>query len=480
MSDELINQMMRSVLGEASPKSINFSEIDSRIIPPEGKAQDKVFTSTHDHDISGIEIINEYLAIEKVLTAGIQAALFITGEAGTGKSTLIHYLMNKITGAVLVAPTAVAATHIGGVTLHSFFGLKLAHCEPNDDVDIPVTKRIVMEKMSCLIVDEISMVSPNIIDVMSKILAQARGNTLPFGGVSVLFVGDLFQLPPVVSTQEESIFFSHRYRTHYFFSAKIFEQINITALRLRQVRRQNDSVMTTALSDIRVGQNLDESLGFFNRECFLKRREEPERDNIHLVPTNAKASEINNRMLTQLPGDSFTYKALVEGERDVSQWRLTVPSRLELKVGAKVVFLKNNLPDWINGDTAVVVDLAANKILVKLDKTENVLLVEKETWWQYRYTYNYRTRELEKQVVAAFTQYPLALGWALTIHKSQGMTLSDYTIDFSSRPFDSGQVYVALSRAKSVQSIKLTHPVAKSYVKVDTAIIQFYQLLGLI
>lgn len=480
MSDDLINEMMRSILGEAAPKSINFAEVNREIIPPEGQRQDRIFTSSKEYDLSGIEVTDEYLAVEKVLTSGVQAALFVTGEAGTGKSTLIHYLISKMAGVALVAPTAIAATNIGGATLHSFFGLFPSHNEPNDEIVIPSAKRLVLEKMTCLIIDEISMVPPNLIDVIDKVLRQARDNPLPFGGVSVMFVGDLFQLPPVVSSQEESIFFSHRYRTRFFFSAVVFERINIISVRLRQVRRQKDILMTSALADIRIGQNLDESLGLFNRECYLKHSGKPEQDNVHLVPTNSQANEINNHMLATLPGETFIYYAKTEGVNDISKWRLNIPARLELKIGAKVVFLKNNAPDWINGDTAVVIELTQDSILVKLDRTDNFLLVQKSCWYQYRYSYNYQTREIEKQVMSSFEQYPLAAGWALTIHKSQGMTLSDYTIDFSTTPFDSGQVYVALSRAKSLDSVRLTWPVRKSFVKVDSAIFQFYQKLGLL
>lgn len=480
MADDLINEMLRSILGEAAPKSVNFAEINRDIIPVEGQRQDRIFSSNKEYDLTGIEVSDEYLAVEKVLTSGIPAAMFVTGEAGTGKSTMIHYLMNKMEGVALVAPTAIAATNIGGVTLHSFFGLGPAHCEPDDDIVIPMAKRVVLEKMTCLIIDEISMVSPNLIDVIDKILRQARECDLPFGGVPVLFVGDLFQLPPVVSSQEESIFFSHRYHTRFFFSANVFENINIVPVRLRQVRRQSDATMTTALADIRIGDNLDVSLGLFNRECYLKRTGQPEQDNVHLVPTNSKANEINSRMLAKLPGETFIYHAKTEGIKDISKWRLNVPSRLELKVGAKVVFLKNNTPYWINGDTAVVIELAEDKILVKLDRTDNALLVQKNSWHQLRYSYNYQSRQLQKEIVASFEQYPLAPGWALTIHKSQGMTLTDYTIDFSTTPFDSGQVYVALSRAKTMDSIRLTYPVKKSFVKVESAIIQFYQKLGLL
>ena len=197
------------------------------------------------------------------------------------------------------------------------------------------------------------------------------------------------------------------------------------------------------------------------------------------MPTNAAAKTINTRELDALPGELRLYEAVVTGEIPVNKWKLPVPDRLELKVGARVIFLKNNKPQWINGDTGEVVGLEADHIRVKKHESDNVVLVGAETWYKLKYTYNHALKKIEQEQIGTFQQLPVALGWAITIHKSQGLTLEHLTLDLGGGTFAAGQLYVALSRAKSIDGITLAKPIAMKDVKADPAVLEFYRLMGI-
>jgi hypothetical protein len=473
---EKIEKLARDILGNAAPKSSNFSKIDAIIIPEYRKPRDKKYTS-FAVPLQDIEVLPEYEFIYQVLQQGCPS-IFVTGKAGTGKSTLIQWLSQKLDGCAVVAPTAIAAINVQGDTIHSFFGLPPVHIDPDDKFHSNGKSRLVLENFRYLIVDEVSMVLPNIVDAMSNILKGVRRNDLPFGGVPTIFIGDLFQLPPVVSSQEEVVYFSHRYRSHHFYSADIFKEQQIMPVNLTKVRRQTDMEFIEALSHIRLNDNCREHVALFNRHCF---RDKPKGSTagIYLVPTNVAAKKINTRELDVLPGSVQVYEATVTGNLPANKWKLNVSDRLELKIGAKVIFLKNNKPQWINGDLGEVVGLEHDSIRVKKQSSDNVLIVGKETWSKYKYTYNYDTLKIERQEVGSFKQLPVALGWAITIHKSQGLTIEYLTLDLGNGAFCEGQTYVALSRAKTIEGITLAKPISMNDVKADHSVLSFYRQMGI-
>jgi hypothetical protein len=473
---DVVAKLAQSLLGDTAPVPRDLSKIQNTIIPEHGKRQVKKLTST-SAPLGDVEILPEYEFILQALQAGCPS-IFVTGKAGTGKSTLIHWLSQKLESSAVVAPTAIAAVNVQGDTIHSFFGLPPSHLDPDETFHPSAKVRLVLENIKFLIVDEVSMVLPNVVDVMSNTLKSVRGNNLPFGGVPTVFVGDLLQLPPVVSTPEESVYFSHRYRTPFFFSADIFRHQKIIPVNLAKVRRQSDAEFIEALSHIRLNDNCRDSVALFNRSCYQR---SPQNDaaGVYLVPTNNAAKTINSRENDRLPGRATVYEAAVTGNLSAAKWKLPVPDRLELKTGARVIFLKNKKPNWINGDLGEVVGLESDHIRVRKDGSDNVLIVGKETWQKLKYTYNYETKRIEREVVGTFEQLPIALGWAITIHKSQGLTLDCMTLDLGSGAFCEGQTYVALSRARTIEGINLARPISMRDVRADPAVLEFYKQLGI-
>jgi ATP-dependent DNA helicase PIF1 len=471
-----VAKIAQEILGASAPESRDFSAIDALIIPEYGNRQAKKFSS-FSVPLEEIDVLPEYEFIFQALEVGCPS-IFVTGKAGTGKSTLIQWLCQKLEGCAVVAPTAIAAVNVQGDTIHSFFGLPPSHVDPSDSFHPKDKVRLVLENIKFLVVDEVSMVLPNIVDVMSNILKSVRRNDLPFGGVPTIFIGDLLQLPPVVSTQEEVVYFSHRYKTHHFFSADIFKDQKIIPVHLTKVRRQSDEEFINALNHIRMNNDYREHVALFNRRCFRDKPADTE-PGIYLVPTNAAAKKINTQRLDRLPGDVRVYEAVITGRLPANKWKLNVPDSLELKVGAKVIFLKNHKPQWINGDLGEVVGLEDEYIRVKKNNSDNVLMVSKETWYKYKYTYDYLTKKIEREEVGSFRQLPVSLGWAITIHKSQGLTLEHLTLDLGSGAFCEGQTYVALSRAKTIDGITLAKPISMNDVKVDHLVLEFYRRIGI-
>lgn len=472
-----IRQLAKDILGDNAPSPADFSALEKTIVPEQGRKDNKTFTS-YKPPPKDIEVLPEYNFILQALQAGCPS-IFVTGKAGTGKSTLIQWLCLQLEGCAVVAPTAIAAVNVQGDTIHSFFGLPPSHIDPDGNFDITEKTRPVLENVKYLIVDEVSMVLPNIVDAMSTILKKVRRNNIPFGGVPTIFIGDLFQLPPVVDSEELSVFFSHRYRTPYFFSADIFQDQQIIPVHLANVRRQSDLEFINALNHIRLNDSdCRDAVALLNRRCFRDKQASAGKG-VYLVPTNAAARSINTRELNELPGELHVYEAAVTGQIPVNKWKLPVSDRLELKIGARVIFLKNNKPQWINGDTGEVVGMEADHIRVKKHTSDNVVLVMKETWYKLKYTYKHVNQKIEQEQIGTFQQLPVALGWAITIHKSQGLTLEQLTLDLGNGTFASGQLYVALSRAKSIEGITLARPISMKDVKSDPAVLEFYRLMGI-
>ncbi|GAA3968083.1 ATP-dependent DNA helicase [Allohahella marinimesophila] len=473
-------KLAKARLGSNALERIDVASVQNSIIPEKGRAAAKRY-SHGDEPLGDIDILPEYEFVAEAMRQGVPA-LFLTGKAGTGKSTLVRWLVRELSDCAVLAPTAIAAVNIGGATIHSLFSLPAEPIDPDREYVQRSERKAVLSKLKYLIIDEVSMVLPNVVDAMDRILQSARRNEAPFGGVSVLFVGDLLQLPPVVSTREEAVYFSHRYRTQYFFSAEAL-QAGLLPVVLKRVRRQSDLRFIQALDHIRLNHEHRDSVALLNRHCYRDKLQEEDKPSassaLTLVPTNAVATAINLRQLNALENEPQRFEASVTGHIPLDKWNLAVPPVLELKVGAKVIFLKNKLPEYINGDTGEVVGFEADSIRVKKDRTDNVVLVSRESWNRYRYTYDYETMRIERTIIGSFRQFPLNLGWAITIHKSQGMSLDEVTVDLGSGAFCEGQTYVALSRCRTLDGIRLVRPIAMSDVRVDQKVLQFYKAAGI-
>lgn len=472
-----ISSLAKNILGNNNPKIVNLSEISQAINRPNkisehlGKRIER-----NKQEILDIEILPEYQFILKAIEEKCPA-IFVTGRAGTGKSTLIRFLVSKIKRSAVVAPTGIAAMNVDGCTIHSFFGIPPRTINP-DEAFSPRNNMIpVVENLDVLIVDEVSMVSPDLVDCISNSLMKVKGSPLPFGGIPIVFVGDILQLPPVVADRDVGIYYTHRYESQYFYSADIFRRIDILPIELTKVFRQNDSVFIEALDRIRTNSEHRDSVALLNRTCFRDRPVADE-NSLNLVPTNAAAKSINDSKLDELKTEIQTYNARYDGQLESGKIRFPAPDTLKVKVGAKVIFVKNNKPMWLNGTLGEIMDLEPDSIKVKIQESGNIVSVSRETWKKIRYCYNYEEKTIENEMIGSFTQFPLALGWAITIHKSQGMTLDSVCIDLGRGAFCSGQTYVALSRCRSIEGITLVKPISMADVNADATVIEFYNKLG--
>jgi ATP-dependent exoDNAse (exonuclease V) alpha subunit len=330
-----------------------------------------------------------------------------------------------------------------------------------------------------LIVDEVSMVGPDIMDCMHHSLMKIKRNDLPFGGVPMIFVGDILQLPPVVQETEVGVFYTHRYDSPNFYSADVFKRLDIYPIQLKKVFRQSDLEFIDVLSRIRVNREHRESVALLNRRCFRDRDKNTD-DSIFLVPTNAAARSINESKLDAIDGTLFSFIAQFTGDMNPGKMRFPAPETLNLKKGARVIFVHNNKPYWHNGTQGEVVEIEEDSLRVKIIESGNIVPVSRHTWEKLKYTYDYDSREIKTETIGSYTQFPVALGWAITIHKSQGMTLDRVHVDLGGGAFCSGQTYVALSRCKTIDGLSLAQPIAMSDVQVDHATIEFCSRLGLL
>ena len=463
-------------------RTVNFGVISQEI----AKTQNQVIEAiVDDFDPETIDVPQQYTDIIDFVDRKGEV-LFLTGKAGTGKSTAIRYVKHMIPKSVVVAPTTIAAENVKGSTVHSFFGFPPNIFNP-EDINTPKAKVAIIQDLDLLIVDEVSMISSALVDAMDIALRQAKSNEQPFGGIPVMFVGDLFQLPPIVENEEVRKYFSgteERYDSEFFFSADVFKRINVEPIELDVVRRQDENSsddnknFVNALNKIRTGTgNISDHIEFLNEKCFLAKQSDLFDEAISLVPTKAKAKSINKNKIAAIESKSRMYKGQLQGltSEDIKQFQAV--DELELKIGAQVVFVHNNKPDWINGDLGTVTAMYDDHIEVRIHKTGYVRDVGREEFSKYRYHYNTELKKIELQKVGSFIQFPLALGWAITIHKSQGMTLEKAIVEIDGNAFAEGQTYVALSRVKSIEGLKLGEKLAYGDIRVNTSILQFYSRL---
>ncbi len=403
--------------------------------------------------------------------------VFITGKAGTGKSTLLEYFRSiTAKNVVVLAPTGVAALQVQGETIHSFFGFK-----PN--VTLQNIKKIgtkeskIYKKIDTIVIDEISMVRADLLDCIDRFLRlNGKDSLLPFGGIQMVFIGDLYQLPPVVTAKEKRIFTDH-YKSPYFFDADVFKELPLEFIELEKVYRQKDEKFIELLNQIRNNTITEEGIALLNSRVGAQLCQKEGEFVLYLTTLNEMASRINQEFLDKLPGQAFKWEALVEGRFDPTAFPTDYV--LQVKPNAQVMMLNNDSKGrWVNGSLGRVIDVIGSKKgdgdVIKVQFSDNrIEYVTPFTWEVFHFKYNERVKAIESEVVGKFTQYPLRLAWAVTIHKSQGKTFDKVIIDIGRGTFACGQVYVALSRCTSFAGIALKSPIKKKYIFNDWRIVKF-------
>ncbi|MDF2507697.1 MAG: helicase [Microbacterium sp.] len=422
--------------------------------------------------------------------------VFITGRAGTGKSTLLqHFAGNTKKQIAICAPTGVAALNVEGQTIHSLFRLPIGLIGDADIDQNDATRRI-LNAIETLVIDEISMVNADLMDAIDRSLRQARGRRgEPFGGVQVVMFGDPYQLAPVPPRGDEARYVQDHYRSFWFFDAKVwaggsgisdqgglFEVDTRAELHVRelvQIHRQSDDGFKAMLNAVRYGRVTAEIADVLNTQG-ARTPPDPEPGEVPMITLatrNDIVNKINSQHLNALPGKEQTARAEVSGDFGRGEASLPAESELKLKVGAQVMFLRNDTsmsgepPRWVNGTIGTVTRILGSAVRVDIDGEE--VDVEPAVWERFRYAYDQNTKKLSRDVVAEFTQFPLRLAWAVTIHKSQGKTYDRAIIDLGSGAFAPGQTYVALSRLTSLEGLYLSRPLRPRDIRVDEDVRRF-------
>ena len=412
-------------------------------------------------------------------------SLFLTGKAGTGKSTFLRYIAAHTKKKhIILAPTGIAAINAGGSTLHSFFKIPFHPLLPNDSMfsvrNIRNTLKYNSEKIKIIreveliIIDEISMVRADIIDFIDKVLRiYSRNMREPFGGKQLLLVGDIYQLEPVVREEDRRLL-SPFYRSSFFFDAKVFEYFQLVSIELRKVYRQSDPVFISILDHIRTSQVPMSDLQKLNQRVGARLDESDSKLAITLSTRRDTVDYINDSQLKLLPGEPTLFRGNIQGEFPENS--LPTPMELYLKTGVQIIFIKNDIEhQWVNGTLGTIIGFDEDddaKIYVRTENGQDVM-VEPAAWSNMRYHFNEVEKKIEEEEIGRYEQYPLRLAWAITVHKSQGLTFNQVKIDFTGGVFAGGQTYVALSRCTSLEGISLQEPIRQNEVFVRNEVKQF-------